>query len=161
MDKLIFLDIDGVIAIDDSVNGNFEWGLVAAKQALLGYLLGVTGAQIVISSSWRSWTLEDTIKHFEKEGFVFCDRIVGVTLRGWRINNPQSDEPDVWFSIPRGVEIQYYLDQLPNRVQYVILDDESDMLYDQRNNFLQTELSTSLTETIVYEAIKILNTPLT
>lgn len=162
MDKLIFLDIDGVIAIDDSDNGNFEWGLVDLMQKRLRQILEATNAKIVISSSWRSWALKDTLLHFKKEGFWFCKEIVGQTPRGLQIMDTIIDDGNpVFWSVPRGYEIDYYLDQLPNKVQYVILDDESDMLYNQRNNFLQTDINTGLTETIVDEAIKILNTPLT
>ena len=40
---------------------------------------------------------------------------------------------------------------------YVILDDDSDMLYDQRNNFIQTHMYDGLSEDDVKKAIEILN----
>lgn len=39
---------------------------------------------------------------------------------------------------PRGVEIYWSLKQYPSITQYIILDDIDDMLYCQRNNFIQT-----------------------
>jgi DNA modification methylase len=46
-------------------------------------ILKKTNAKIVLSSSWRKNTLEDTIKYMEKRGFRFCDKIVGVTIRAY------------------------------------------------------------------------------
>lgn len=41
--------------------------------------------------------------------------------------------------------------------QYVILDDESDMLFTQRNNFIQTDSHLGLTLGKMHSAIQILN----
>lgn len=58
--KLLFLDIDGVIATHKS-----NYCLDPEKMELLGQTLGRTGAFIVISSSWRQTTLYDTKKVLE------------------------------------------------------------------------------------------------
>ena len=43
-------------------------------------------------------------------------------------------------------------------IRYCILDDDSDMLYDQRNNFVQTNACGSgLTKRLANKVIKILN----
>ena len=40
---------------------------------------------------------------------------------------------------------------------YVILDDDTDMLYDQKDNFIHTECINGLTKELADKAIKILN----
>lgn len=57
MDKLIFLDCDGVISTLKS-----GWHLDPEKLELLGKILEATGARIVVSSSWRWHTLEQTLE---------------------------------------------------------------------------------------------------
>lgn len=47
--------------------------------------------------------------------------------------------------------------KLTAKDKYVILDDDSDMLDTQRNNFIHTDWEVGLTEENVNDAIKILN----
>jgi len=41
--------------------------------------------------------------------------------------------------------------------KYIILDDDSDMLYWQRNNFICIDGGPGLTENVAYKAIRMLN----
>ena len=82
MRKIIFLDIDGVLATPEFLKLG-EWALNPAKQKLLGIILSETDAEIVLSSSWRYNTLEQTKSHIEKEGFLFTDKLVGITIRAY------------------------------------------------------------------------------
>ena len=104
MEKYIFLDIDGVIAIPSVVKDGL-WGLSPDKQFLLGTILDQTDAQIVLSSSWRKSTLGETLLFMEKEGFKFNHRIVGITIRAYHYL-----EKGIHLSIPRGVEIKQWMD---------------------------------------------------
>ena len=77
----------------------------------------------------------------------------------------------IHLSIPRGVEIHQWIDTnihsdngknwkrktLGVDYQYVILDDDCDMLYIQRNNFIRTNGNIGLTEENCKLAIEILN----
>lgn len=54
--KVIFLDFDGVIT---SKNG---YSLDLEKMEMAKKICDETGAYIVVSSSWRRFALEDTIK---------------------------------------------------------------------------------------------------
>ena len=106
-------------------------------------LIRETGAKIVISSTWRHSGIEFMRKVWEMEEME--GEIIGITpsLRNDAIH------------IPRGMEIEYYLkeDLKFNHINwdketqrdymtksggdnYIIIDDDSDMLYRQRNHFV-------------------------
>jgi hypothetical protein len=165
MDKYIFLDIDGVIATPENVK-NGTWALVDSKQVLLQDILKRTEAKIVLSSSWRKHTVEDTIQYMREEGFWFADKIVGVTLRAY-----QFIERGTHLSIPRGAEIKQWIDthihsdngknwvkkQIGIDYQYVILDDDNDMLTSQSEHFVRCDTMVGLTIENAARAIYILN----
>ena len=133
------------------------WGILPKNQDFLRRILNETVAELVISSSWRYVTVHQTIDYFNKQGFLFCDRITGVTPRLYLEG----------VSIPRGVEIQQFIrehvwqhgkwEKVGDTYVYVILDDDSDMLYTQRDYFIKTDSRIGLTEEITQKAIDILN----
>ncbi len=163
MNKYIFLDIDGVLAIP-----NTKWKLSFEKQMLLGKILAQTDAKIVLSSSWRYSTVVRTTEHLLSEGFLFNESLIGVTIRAYQYI---ASGDKIHLSIPRGVEIKQWIDthvhsdngknwnrqQLGVDYNYVILDDDTDMLLEQKDNFINTNFETGLTEENVVNAIKILN----
>lgn len=150
MDKIIFLDIDGVLNHQDAFrNKEFEYDLTFKYQKfsnkskeLLNRLITETNAKLVISSTWRSDGIASLREIFRLEGIV--GEIVGITphysIQGYG-------------SAPRGSEIESYLktrgfwhvnyseeEQLKYMERsgienYIILDD-SDMLYGQKNHFI-------------------------
>lgn len=182
IERYIFLDIDGVIATPKTLEDGM-WGLTPEKQDLLGIILEKTKAKIVLSSSWRKYTLEGTIEYMKELGFHYHDKIIGITIRGY-----QYIERGIHLSIPRGTEIKQWLDihviypwfGYPERNEefkiynedgsfemmhsnklgvdftYVILDDDSDMLYDQSRHFINCDSMEGLTLDQANEAIKIL-----
>lgn len=185
MEKYIFLDIDGVIAIPSKLDNSGCWELDDEKQEFLGQIISRTGAKIVLSSSWRRHNVEETKIKMKEEGFWFCDEIVGVTIRGYHYIDRSSK---IHLSIPRGVEIKQYIDvhlkfpwignpelkekyslvedgifkqmislKLGIDYQYVILDDDSDMLLEHREYFVHTKSRIGLTQQDVDKAISILN----
>ena len=144
--KIIFLDFDGVITTNKS-----KWKLDKEKLDIFGTLLEKTGAEIVISSSWRRNDLEDTIRfitersHFVPFPFPFCHKVIGITKR-----------------LPsrfRGEEIDLYIkENLEGQdFNYVILDDDSDMLKKQKKNFVNTHWELGINEDDVEKAVEILN----
>lgn len=68
--RILFLDIDGVLNTSDFRDC---FGQVMSPRLVRNLLkvLRETGAQIVLSSSWR-FELEDVFKAFECSGFVDC-----------------------------------------------------------------------------------------
>jgi len=145
IDKIIFLDFDGVIT-------NYESGfkLNPDKLKLLGKIIDITGCNLVISSTWRSNDVKTTIEKlsdpldYYNNGIVFpfCDKIVGVTDR---INQAK-----------RGVEIAKWIKDNNFIGQYVILDDMGEMLEEQKPYFVMTDLWEGLTDSDIEKAIKIL-----
>ena len=169
--KIIFLDIDGVLATSEYLKDGL-WALNPEKQKLLGKLLINTNAKIVLSSSWRLATLDQTKEHMKAEGFLFVFALIGVTIRAYQYLERGTG---VHLSIPRGVEIKQWIDtnihsdngknwdrkKLGVDFTYVILDDESDMLLEHKNNFIKINGEIGLTDDNVDMAIKILNSELT
>lgn len=167
MEKIIFLDIDGVLATPEYLKDGM-WALNPEKQKLLGEILDQTGAKIVLSSSWRFNTLEKTKEHMESEGFLFNDKLIGVTIRAYHYLEKGTK---IHLSIPRGVEIKQWIDthihsengknwkrkELGKDFTYVILDDESDMLLEHKDNFIKTKSAIGLTDSDVIRAVEILN----
>lgn len=170
MRKLIFLDIDGVLATSEcfKTDNSKEWALVDRIQNIFSKIIDETDAEIVLSSSWRTHDLEYTKQFMKQEGFKFHERIIGVTIRAYHYIDRSKK---IHLSIPRGVEIQQWIDTnihsengknwnrkvLGVDYNYVILDDDTDMLYTQRNNFVNTKSDIGLTEKDAELAIQILN----
>ena len=154
--KVIFLDFDGVITTYKS-----KYRLDEEKMKLIEHICNKTDAYIVISSSWRMWTLEDTIKDITDTSkwsvpvpFTPIERVVGVTSRMYSF---KGDDKKTHFRVPRGVEIERYLDEHEDIDKYVIFDDDSDMLLEQAPYFVKTNTEIGITEEDVKKAIEILN----
>ena len=120
-------------------------------------ILDRTGAKLIITSSWRKNTTEETIEYFKKEGFPLTQFIEGVTIRGYKYVKDG-------LYVPRGIEIDHFLKTniefgkiLGKDYQYVILDDDRDMLLKQKDNFIHTDTYKGLTSEDAEKAIKILN----
>lgn len=141
--KVIFLDVDGVLNMHTSGG---MYALNKKRLRLIQKLVQETGAFIVLSSTWRKFT-----KALKKISRV-------LSYRGIKILDITPDFgnfPDKERRY-RGHEIQYWLDHHPEVEQYVILDDDGDMLDSQLRNFVQTDGMIGLTETLVYRAAYIL-----
>jgi hypothetical protein len=119
--------------------------------ANLNSLIEDTGAKVVISSTWRHSGLDYCKDVLEFHGFK--GEIIDITpnlrsdncLRGNEILKWVKDNEEL-------IGERYY-----NFTEYVILDDDSDMLYWQRNNFLLIDRFVGLTMGDVFRAKRILN----
>lgn len=180
--RFIFLDIDGVIATPKTIKDGM-WALTPEKQDLLGTILEKTGAKIIISSSWRQETLESTIEYMKAKDFRFCDEIIGITIRAYHyieknihLSIPRGVEIkqwldthviSPWIAYPEQKE-QYqvfnedgsFKKMRSNKVEedftYVILDDDSDMLYEQSKYFIHCDSMEGLNDTQTNKAITLL-----
>lgn len=113
--QVIFLDVDGVLNIHSQ--SYYSLSLRADGSSLwmerhlvhrLNYLIKTTGADVVISSSWRG-DMEDLKAQLEKEEFKYWDKVIGAT--GYK---------DKY----RGDQIQSYLNNHPEITRFVVLEDE-------------------------------------
>ena len=154
MNKLVFLDIDGVL---DTYKSRYMLDPVLLDR--LGNLLGRTGAWIVISSSWRCNNVPDTIEFLTdydnprvgSNPFPFTDRIVGVTPILYSVVDGDIDRPAT-----RGEEIAAYLKEHPCD-NYVILDDCDEILNSQIPHLVLVNDDMGLTIEDVEKAVSILN----
>jgi len=139
---VIFLDCDGVINIvspsyntsyyrpDGTVN-YFDDHLIQR----LNWLIERSGADIVISSSWRL-DMDDLKVQMEKNGFKYWNKVVGKT--------PYTNGH-------RGDEIQTWLDKHPEVKCFVVLEDEIDDVCGEKCstidklNVIEVNMQTGLT----------------
>ena len=157
--KIIFLDIDGVLnnAIDSEHHQFHKEGYYFFSKERVGhlnYILGQTGAKIVVSSTWRLGKtvseLQALCKWMGIEGEVIDKTEYlkdNYTLRGNEIYKWIEDNEDLLGK--RGYDF----------LEYVILDDESDMLLWLKDHFVNCDGEIGLTHSNAYQAVKILNRP--
>ena len=175
IDKIIFLDVDGVINSDEFArwchqNRDFlkEGGSNHISPWLVEKVIkicDITGASIVMSSSWRLWSLGQTLKNLSSKRDLrpILEHLVGVT--------PRSEERY------RGEEIKQFLDccskqyfytsygeqlsderyKFSTNPKYVIIDDDTDMLDEQLPYFINTDFMIGISDKDVEKAVKILN----
>ena len=164
MSKIIFLDCDGVLNSEEvafkirieGINSNGYGGFfqeptepthanVCFGQELVDNLKEIvekTGAKIVISSTWRVTHRWQTFpKMLAIYGFDNAE-VIGATPK---------------LPTKRGYEIQQWLKEHPEVTNYVILDDDNDMLKEQSANFVKTSMYRGLSKEDAEKAIKILN----
>lgn len=139
--KVIFLDIDGVLnneehllKLVDMLGEEQYLQLLKDIQELpfnysscmlLHGLLNKTGAEIILSSTWRL-----SSKHIES-----LEKYTGLKIKDKTPN----------LQTIRGKEIQQYLDEHKEITEYVILDDDSDMLPEQKGHFVKVDAKKGLT----------------
>lgn len=146
MKKIIFLDVDGVLN-----NQNTFKKVQRVSDMLDPYLIllanrivEATGAEVVLSSSWRHCHYEELkekvpFKIIDKTGDC-CTGIRGVEIYDWiRKNIGYKDRDD------------------RSKFRYAIIDDESDMLLWQKDHFFQTTFISGLTEEISARVVSHLN----
>jgi Swiss Army Knife RNA repair-like protein len=174
--RVIFLDYDGVIRIP-------PYNLLD-KICLenLKRIIKQTGCKLVISSSWRTGNLdktkltlpedlreyiigETTYDHWHLNEGSTLPIVRGNEIKHWIDRNlvyPWLDNPEMHDLYKQEDTKEGYCRGCRSNKQnidftYVILDDDEDFLYEQRNNLLVCDAETGLTAEIAEKAIEILN----
>lgn len=148
--KILFLDIDGVVnhqefykrRENDETLKSLPYPLCEFDPLVvdrINYILDETNSKLVISSSWRF--NEHLQNIFDNVGFKH--KIYDITPYG--------------MGKCRGHEIKEWLNKHTDVTNYVIIDDDSDMLKEQKKHFIRTSELTGLTSKLTEKAIKILN----
>lgn len=147
-DRYVFLDIDGVVT-----SGRSQYSFDEECLGRLGRILEATDARIVVTSSWKGQTVQETVGYLTDvcdplvagHPFPFCDRIVGIT----------ADWPAIDDRHKRGKEVEAYL-KTHSCASYVILDDGEGFLPGQMDHLVHTHDSVGISEEDVIRAIDIL-----
>ena len=164
MNKVIFLDIDGVLNTGwwysqmdrNTPKDKYGYAFDPISVANLKKILDETGAEIVISSSWKSFGLTEMETMWHDRGLP--GRLIGITpntVSDELLLNADLDHMEL-FSI-RGMEIKEWLDKHGKKVShYVIIDDMDNMLPEQKPHFVQTNPEVGITDKNADEAIMML-----
>jgi hypothetical protein len=163
--KIIFLDIDGVlnsdVYTDSELYKQATVGMSGMQVLLVAHhlhldpdaifllndLVKQSGAEVVLSSTWRvKYTSEQITDMLKGRGATFK-----VSARTPILYGKLSSR------IPRGKEIEAYLKNLKTQPEsFVIIDDHDDMLH-LKPFLVQTTMKHGLTEHHVKRALEILN----
>lgn len=159
--KVIFLDIDGVLNSMDWYKRRTRvksetWDEYHAQEfdpvtlALIKRVISETGARVVLSSTWR----------LSKEGVKFI-KSIGIDIIACTPHLPRPTSTSVEYC-ERGKEIHEWIEKnIENRGEvvdrYVIIDDDTDMLPEQKEHFFNTDNKIGLTESMAEEIILYLN----
>lgn len=157
--KVIFLDVDGVLNSElsrEQERNHFDNWMEHEVSEMhvnnLKKIVDATGAQIVLSSSWRFDHPKATGRDFIADPLM---KILDRKLKAVGLDIIDVT-PDLRGKI-RGVEIQDWLDRHSEVEKFVILDDDTDMTDAQKPFFVNTTFKNGLTEDLANKAIEILN----
>ena len=154
--KILFLDIDGVLAsVDFLCRTAGRTGFIDKEKVALLNKLKPYGVEVVISSSWGY--NEDTVKQLTACGLDLP--IIGGTEHFHSDWLCRGNEIAKWLTITfdnynvfTGKASSYS----GKDYEYVILDDNDDMLMCQKDNFIHVDRNTALTEENIIKIIDIL-----
>ena len=163
MNKVIFLDIDGVLNSNfwnDSHQREISDGTLvdAAKVMLLAELIRTTGARIILHSGWKYW-FDDEVKPVRKEAERLQVMLAeeGLTISG--ITPDHSTEEirrTKRFSLIKAGEILAWLDAHKEVHKWVVIDDLDLHNVVVEGHQVKTDASIGLTMTDVRMAQELL-----
>jgi len=151
MSKVVFLDIDGVVCTLRShyafgnKGGLMEaWDITSCQ--LIRRLCEKHNYEIVISSTWRNKP-ENVRLYLATYGLIdhlygeaFPDVVDGSRKFEWVTPHKRNIPfPDGCDRLLRGHEIQHWLDNHKDVAEFIIIDDDSDMLENQLPRFIHTD----------------------
>ena len=156
--RIIFLDIDGVLNCELFYKNRKQEGTYAQQSICtdrvkwLNELCKDTGAKVVLSSTWRlGRTIEEIREIFTEVGGTFevIDKTPNLRHEGCVRGN------EIYDWIAKNTELIGCLGA--NYKDYVIIDDDSDMLLWQAEHFFKTDNYSGLTPTTCYKIKRFFN----
>jgi hypothetical protein len=168
--KVIFLDFDGVLNPTHymmclgkmcresigQIKSQDEYGhlFFPPNVDALNHILENTNAKIVVSSTWRMSGKKTLVNMFYERNMIkVLNAFIDITP-----DHAQPQSSGLWLADERGAEIQAWLNAHPEVTNYVIIDDESDILHEQLPYFVKINQWYGLTMKDAENVIKILNT---
>lgn len=158
MPRIMFLDIDGVLctmrsefAFGDDKGLMMSWDITVCQ--MIRVLCEKFGFKIVISSTWRSQNTTERLRsHLAVYGLIGHlyhkkgERkkwFYGKEEKSfeWRTKwiRAKEDKKEGERSVRRGLEIKEWLGRHPFISDYVIIDDDGDMLKEQMSHFIKVK----------------------
>lgn len=155
--KVIFLDVDGVLNCwpNDHVSEPEKHEML--HNDLIARYLDIckkTGAETVISSSWRH--NGRGLRALKAAGITYIGTTISMMTERFKWKEANPDKTSIEF-MERGKEIQFWLDEHPEVTRFCIIDDDSDMLPTQKH-FKTDMLQGSLTQEIADQIVEYMNT---
>ena len=163
--RILFLDIDGVLNTKwwytqmdrNSPRDQYGYAFDPKAVANLKRIVEETGADIVISSSWKSFGFSELEEMWTDRGLP--GKLIGVTPNS--VSDKLLLDADIdsieLFHI-RGEEIKEWLTKHGKHVSnYAIIDDMDNMLPEQQSHFVKTNPEVGITEEDAEKAIAIIN----
>ena len=150
--RIIFLDIDGVLNCEIfykerlkplSIIEHPDNQICKERISWLNELCESIGAKIVLSSTWRHSGLKYCKEVLQRNGAAFDIIDITPDLRG--DDMVRGNEIYKWIKDNEQLVGKYY-----DYKDYVIIDDDSDMLLWQKDHFFQTDNYSGLTPNICY-----------
>lgn len=153
-DKIIFLDIDGVLRPINSYIGKDEYGQLFTEDCIqaLRYLITMTGAYIVISSTWKASGLLIMKEIWDKRNLP--GEVIDITPN--EVDVVDSGAAEFYDLVDRGLEIEQWIKNNNFSGRYVIIDDITDFTEEQTKHYVKTDTNVGLTMDNVEQAINIL-----
>lgn len=163
--KILFLDIDGPLNTNRNISKNKATGFrdrfgdvfnpIAVDN--LSRIVSDTSAEIVISSSWKFFGLDEMKEMWKKR--KLAGKVIGITpnsISDEMLLNANLDEMDgLCF---KGVEIKEWLSKNGEQVKnYAIIDDENNFLPEQQSHLVQINPEYGISKEDAEKAIRILN----
>ena len=163
MKKVIFLDIDGVLNpkwwISKKPSDKYGVFFEANAVANLEKIIVETGADIVISSSWKNMGFS-VVQSMWKDRKL-PGKVIDVTpdyMSDKMLLNADLNDTDIDHLYIRGCEIKGWLELHGADVShYVIIDDMDDVIPEQQSHLVQTDPEIGISDWDATMAIMILN----
>jgi len=143
--KIIFLDIDGVLNSADYykkvAKKGKDWNRFNPLAVeIIKRLVVEFNSEIVITSSWRFGAVKELKNELIKSG------LIKHLHKDWKtpVIHPSSQS--------RGNEIRTWLENHKQVDNYIIIDDDDNILNEQMGNFIKTDINEGITEKHYYSA---------
>ena len=145
--NIIFLDVDGVLnsanylikisTMNNRPYSGYDYPFNPKCLLNLSYLVSITNAHLVITSTWRKDEIGQNILLNELRKYDLDKRVIGYT----RILHNREQE------------IKDYLDNMDILINYIILDDDNEF-HDLEKYLIHIDYKEGLTKENVYDGIK-------